>query len=405
MPGQPRIRPTTVTVDLARLRANFATLTKRGGGKPICGIVKADAYGHGAVVIARELERIGCAWLGVTLIEEGIALRSAGVTLPVLVLGGAFGHDGFDALVEHDLTPVIWTIEHLRDLARAAHGRDIAYHFKVDTGMSRLGAQASESQAFLRYAAAHPNLVLDGFMSHFASADIVGDAKNDAQIARFVSALNDIRDQGFDPTWIHIANTPSLLTGVHGTIDTLLRPGGGLYGLDTRDRHATDTPLTPVLRWTTKPVHVKSIAAGVSVSYGGHWVAQRDSLVATLPVGYADGYPRAMTAKAHTLIKGERAPVIGNICMDLCVIDVTDIPGVTTDDEVVLIGDQGGARITADDLASWAGTISYEITCGIGPRVPRRYVGALETVVRSDDIHEPESSTPLVLRSKKSTGL
>jgi alanine racemase len=242
-------------------------------------------------------------------------------------------------------------------------------------------------------------------MSHFASADVVGDAKNDAQVASFISALKDVRDSGFNPRWVHIANTPALLSGVHGSVHTLLRPGGGLYGLDTRDRHPNDTPLAPVLRWTTKPVHVKHLAKGTQVSYGARWTAQRDSIVATLPVGYADGYPRIMTAKAHTLVKGKKAPVIGTICMDLCLIDVTDIPGVAADDEVVLIGEQGAARITADDLASWAGTISYEITCGIGLRVPRRYVGASEAIVTSDDTHESESSTPLVLRSHEASVL
>ena len=145
MSAQPRIRPTAVTVDLAGVRTNFATLTTRGGGKPICAVVKADAYGHGAVVIARELERIGCSWLGVTLVEEGLVLRDAGIKLPILVLGGAY--DGFEALVDNALTPVIWTTEHLRDLAAAAHGTTVAYHFKIDTGMARLGARASELQA------------------------------------------------------------------------------------------------------------------------------------------------------------------------------------------------------------------------------------------------------------------
>lgn len=399
MSGTTRIRPTAVTVDLAALRANFATLTRRGGGKPICAVVKADAYGHGATVIAKELEKIGCAWLAVTLVEEGMVLREAGVGLPILVLGGAFGEDGFAAVVDNDLTPVIWTTEHLDELAKAAAGRDFAYHFKVDTGMSRLGAKNGEVQTFLAHTQRYPHLVLDGFMSHFANADVVGDVKNATQIATYLSALKDVRDNGQNPSWIHIANTPSTLTGVHGNVHTLLRPGGGLYGLDTRDKHPNDVPLKPVLTWTTKPVHVKRIALGASVSYGARWTARRDSVIATLPVGYADGYPRIMTAKAHTLVKGRIAPVVGTICMDLCLIDVTDIPDVTTHDEVVLIGAQDQARITADDLAGWAGTISYEITCGIGPRVPRRYASAQEAVVTTDDTSDSDASTPLVLRS------
>ncbi len=370
------IRPTAVTVDLQALRANVATLQRRGGGHPLCAVVKADAYGHGALAVARELELGGCAFLGVTLVEEGVALRDGGVRAPILVLGGAFGSQGFAAVVEHHLTPVIWRVDHLADLTAAARGTSVAYHLKVDTGMARLGAQVDELATFLAAARATPQLKLDGFMSHFASADIVGDAKNLEQVASYTSAIAKVRQSGFSPRWLHVANTPALLTGVHGDGHTLLRPGGGLYGLDTRDRHVGDDPLQAILRWTTRPIHVKHIPAGTSVSYGARWTAKRDSVVATLPVGYADGYPRIMTGKAKVLVKGELAPVVGTICMDLCLADVTDVPGVSTEDEVVLIGQQGNRRITAEDLAANAGTIAYEITCGIGPRVPRRYVGS-----------------------------
>lgn len=370
MPGA--IRPTVVTVDLEALRRNVAVLQKRGGGLPICGVVKADAYGHGAVTIAHEL--IGrVPMLAVTLVEEGLQLREAGIQLPILVLGGAFGDDtGFDTIVRHALTPVVWHRGQLEKLARAARGSDVNYHFKLDTGMARLGT--THIAEFLTEARKHPGLVLDGLMSHFANADIVGDAKNEEQIALFESGWDQVKQAGFHPQWRHIANTPSILTGAHGNAHTLVRPGGGLYGLDTRN-HRDETQLESVLTWSTKPVYVKAVTAGTTVSYGARWVAQRDSIVATLPVGYADGYPRALTAKAHTLIRGQRAPIIGTICMDMCLIDVTDIPNVSTEDEVVLIGRQGDDRITSDDLAGWAGTISYEITCGIGPRVPRRYVG------------------------------
>lgn len=379
MPGA--IRPTVVTVDLEALRRNVAVLRARGGGLPICGVVKADAYGHGAIAVANELARLGVPMLAVTLVEEGIQLREAGLELPILVLGGAFGDDtGFETIVRNRLTPVVWHRGQLEKLARAAQVRDVNYHFKIDTGMARLGTK--NIAEFLSEAKRHPSLNLDGLMSHFANADIVGDAMNEEQIARFDAGYEQVKQAGFAPQWRHIANTPSVLTGVHGDTHTLLRPGGGLYGLDTRNRR-DETRLESVLTWSTKPVYVKAVAAGTTVSYGARWKAQRDSVVATLPVGYADGYPRALTAKAHALIKGQRAPVIGTICMDMCLIDVTDIPQVSTDDEVVLIGRQGEDRITSDDLAGWAGTISYEITCGIGPRVPRRYVGMSETVRES----------------------
>ncbi len=389
------IRPTAVTVDLQALRTNVTTLQRRGGGHPLCAVVKADAYGHGAVAVARELELVGSAFLGVTLVEEGVALRDAGIRAPILVLGGAFGSQGFAAVVEHSLTPVIWRVDHLADLVAAARGSAIAYHLKVDTGMARLGAQTDELADFLTAAKATPQAKLDGFMSHFASADVVGDPKNLEQVASYTSAIAQVRQHGFSPRWLHFANTPSLLTGVHGGAHTLLRPGGGLYGLDTRDKHVGDDPLTPILRWSTKPIHVKHVPAGTSVSYGARWTAKRDSIIATLPVGYADGYPRIMTGKAKVLVKGELAPVVGTICMDLCLADVTDIPGVSADDEVVLIGEQGKRRLTADDLASWAGTISYEITCGIGPRVPRRYVGLTATTTSPGTSTSGTSTTPV----------
>ncbi len=399
------IRPTAVTVDLQALRANVAALQRRGGGHPLCAVVKADAYGHGAIAVARELELIGCAFLGVTLVEEGVALRDAGMRAPILVLGGAFGSHGFAAVVDHGLTPVIWRSEHLGELAAAARGSPVSYHFKVDTGMARLGAKPSELEAFLAAAKTFPNLKLDGVMSHFANADVVGDAKNLEQITEYQSAIAQIRRHGSSPRWLHFANTPALLTGVHGDAHTLLRPGGGLYGLDTRDQHAGDDPLTPILRWVTRPIHVKHVPAGTSVSYGARWTAQRDSIIATLPVGYADGYPRIMTGKAKVLVKGELAPVVGTICMDLCLADVTDVPGVSLEDEVVLIGAQGERKLTADDLAGWAQTISYEITCGIGPRVPRRYVGLSEATtltgtVTGGSVTPPVRTKPLAAHGR-----
>jgi alanine racemase len=375
------------------LRTNAETLQRRGGGHPLCAVVKADAYGHGAIAVARELELTSAAFLGVTLFEEGVALRDAGIRAPILVLGGAFGSQGFAAVVEHGLTPVIWRVDHLAELAAAARGSAIAYHLKVDTGMSRLGAQADELESFLAAASATPQLRLDGFMSHFASADVVDDPKNLEQVASYTSAIAQIRRHGLSPRWLHFANTPALLTGVHGGVHTLLRPGGGLYGLDTRDKRTGDDPLVPILRWATKRIRVKHVPAGTSVSYGARWTAKRDSIVATLPVGYADGYPRIMTSKAKVLVKGELAPVVGTICMDLCLADVTDIPGVWADDEVVLIGAQGNRRLTADDLASWAGTISYEITCGIGPRVPRRYISSNATTTSTSTSSASQAAT------------
>jgi alanine racemase len=386
---------THARIHLGNVRDNLRAIRAAvGPSRKVLIAVKANGYGHGAVEVSRMAEATGTAeWLGVATVPEGVQLREAGLRLPILKLGPTFPWE-MRAAVEAGVTLAVCSsveADAAAEAARAA-GRPASVHLKVDTGMSRLGAQADELATFLAAAKTTPQLELDGFMSHFASADVVGDPKNLEQVADYESAIAKVRRQGFSPRWLHFANTPALLTGVHGDAHTLLRPGGGLYGLDTRDQHAGDDPLAPILRWTTKPIHVKHVPAGTSVSYGARWAAKRDSIVATLPVGYADGYPRIMTAKANVLVKGELAPIAGTICMDLCLADVTDIPGVSSDDEVVLIGEQGGRRLTADDLARWAGTISYEITCGIGPRVPRRYVGLSEAVSSAGTSSSPPAA-------------
>ncbi|MBT6179114.1 MAG: alanine racemase [Deltaproteobacteria bacterium] len=366
-------RPTQVAVDLQALRQNAAAIAKLHPDVQLCAVVKADAYGHGSVEIARTLADAGVAWLAVALVEEGIRLREAGIDLPILVLG-ALVNEAAEALVKFKLIPTVFEVEQLEALSKAAGSSSLKLHLKVDTGMSRLGVQPEQLGAFLQELKNHPNLVLDGVMTHLQNADLEDTPRNQAQIEAFENALSQVKSAGFSPQHRHLSNSAATLT-LENTSQNLLRPGLVMYGLSPMQTNVPKA-LTPLMRWTTRPLQIKEIAAGERVSYGGHFVAKRATKIAVLPVGYADGYRRSFEGKADVLIQGRRAPIVGSICMDLCMVDVTDFENITQQDEVVLMGSQGTECITTYDLAQWAGTIAYEITCGISDRVPRQYTGA-----------------------------
>ncbi|MEO1172018.1 MAG: alanine racemase [Myxococcota bacterium] len=367
------IRPTRVEIDLDAIAHNLRVVREAASGRKLCCVIKADGYGHGGVPIAKTLARSGVDWLAVALIEEGVELRAAGVTVPILVLGGAL-EGGYRALFEHQLTPVIFHDAHLRGLARAAGGRQIAVHLKVDTGMARLGVSLTELGALLTRIKNEPAVRLDGVMTHFANADEQDIETNQRQTDLFRSALQKIRSTGFTPAHVHASNSAATQT-FDDELGTMVRPGLMLFGVEPI--RSDSSTLQPVLKWVTSPVQVKSIPAGTAVSYGGRWVAKRQSTIATLPVGYADGYPRALSNRADVLVNGARAPVVGSVCMDMCMVDVTDCGPVSVGDEVVLLGAQGPDVIDADELADHAETLAYEILTGVQKRVPRVYRGAL----------------------------
>ncbi len=370
--GSP-IRPTLATIDLDALAWNFRQL-KAYARAEVLAVVKADAYGHGAVPCARRLEREGAGFLGVALTEEGLELRGAGVETPILVLGGAYG-DRFDLLVGHDLTPVVFRPEHLEGLAAAARalGREAVAHLKLDTGMGRIGVQPEDLPAFLDAAKSH-GVVLEGLATHFANADLADSALTARQVERATAAATLMRERGLGPRWLHLANSAATVAkpDAHGS---LVRPGIMLYGEMPSPRFSGEISLRPVLRWTTAITHLKTVPEGTPISYGSRWTAPRPSVIATLPVGYADGYPRALTNTGEVLVGGRRTKIVGSVCMDQMMVDVTEVPGAAVGDEVVLLGCQGGENIGAGELAAHTGTIHYEIFCGIGPRVPRRFVG------------------------------
>lgn len=371
-------RPTWAEINLDHLAHNFRLIKQRlGPGVAVMHAAKADAYGHGAVHCASRLEREGVDWFGVALPEEGMVLRDAGIMRPILCLGG-FWEGQEDALLVHRLTPVIYRLDMLERFNDAArrHDQMADYHLKIDTGMGRLGVPHGEVETFLNRAAAFTNVRLDGAMTHFASADLPDkDDFTRQQIARFDAALAQIAARGHRLTWIHEANSAAALAYPQAR-GNLVRPGGVLYGL-WRDVVNPQTPVfdwQPVLSLRTRIIHLKTVAAGTPLGYGCTFTTWRESRIATLAIGYEDGIPRALSNRGRVLVHGDFASVVGRISMDLTIIDVTDIPAATLNDEVTVIGRQGANRIGAEEIAAQVGTISYEITCGISERVPRRVV-------------------------------
>jgi alanine racemase len=369
------IRPTRVEIDISALLHNLGVVRALAPQVEVLAVVKANAYGHGAVATAQALEKAGVRFLGVALVEEGVELRNAGVKAPILVLGGSY-EGGYDAIVSHGLTPTVFRAEHLHRLSEAAsrQGRTVEAHLKVDTGMGRIGIQPGELDAFLETWRTVPNVRLEGLLSHFANADLADRSMTDAQVKQYLAVARALDAAGFTPRFRHLSNSAGVLTLPEvrdGLGLNLVRPGLMIYGLVPAPGIAGADRLKPVLTWKTAVIHVKEVPVGTPISYGGTWVAKRPSVIATLPVGYADGYSRRYSSRADVLVRGQRAKVAGRVCMDMCMVDVTDVPGVGVGDEVVLLGTQGEGAVWAEELAGLSDTISYEVLCGIGARVPR----------------------------------
>ncbi|MGI6235981.1 MAG: alanine racemase [Candidatus Excrementavichristensenella sp.] len=363
-------RPTRMEVSCGQLRNNFRAILRYLDGRArMMAVVKADAYGHGAVMTARIALQEGADHLAVALVEEGIELRHAGIRAPILVLGGA-SPEGIPAALDNDLTLALYDRELLDLLQAHAAGKDTfaKVHLKIDTGMNRVGLLPGEPlQAMLKALESCPNVRLDGVFTHFCAAD--SDAGFTAlQNQRFLEALDMVRAAGHDPI-AHAAASAAML-GDSALWHDMVRPGIVQYGCQG---DALLPEVKPAQRLVTRPMRLMWIEPGDTVGYGRTFTAKRPTLVATLPIGYGDGYPRLLSNKACALVHGRRVPVIGRVCMDLMMIDVSDVPGVALRDEVVLMGEQGSERITPDELAGLAGTIPYEIILGFSARVPRVY--------------------------------
>ncbi|HVI71795.1 MAG TPA: alanine racemase [Pyrinomonadaceae bacterium] len=375
--NQPR-RPTWAEIDLDNLASNFKKVRERvSPAARVMAIVKANAYGHGAVECVRRLAKEGADWFGVALPEEAVELRAAGISQPVLCLGGYW--PGQAALcVQQRLTPVVYRVDMIEALNRAAANAGVVadVHVKVDTGMGRLGVRFDHLSEFIVALEPFRNVRIDGLMSHLAAADDAScQPLTRDQIQRFDDAVGLFRDHGYRPTHLHLANSAGVF-GHRESWGNMVRPGGVLYGLwrDVLPPSVSHDELLPVMSLYSRISLLKWVPPGDTIGYGCTFEASRKSLIATLPIGYHDGYMRGLSNRAHVIVRGMYAPVVGRVSMDLTLIDVTNVPGVEIDDQVMLLGSQTPElKVTAEDLARIVGTLSYEVTCGVSERVPRVY--------------------------------
>lgn len=362
-------RPTFAAIDATALRHNFKRVRAAlPATTAILAVVKADGYGHGATLVARCLEAAGADWLGVATVAEALEIRAAGARTPILILTGASAGD-VPALLEHHLSVAVLHRDMARDLASALGGRRLAVHIKVDTGMGRLGVLPVDVPALVDELQRAGCFDIEGVFSHFANADGVTRDYSDYQMRGFGQALDALAAAGVRPRWTHIANSAATLSRPDTHL-SLVRPGIALYGIAPASMPAA-VDLRPAMHLVTRIVQLKRVPSEFPVSYGQTFITRRPSLLAVLPIGYADGYARALSNRAAVLVRGRRAPVVGAVCMDLTMVDVTDVEGVQLGDEVVLWGRQNGAEISVAEVAGWQDSISYEVLTRLGKRVPR----------------------------------
>lgn len=386
-------RPTLAEISLPSLRHNFELI--RDFVAPhasVCAVVKCDAYGHGAAECSRILEQSGAKWFGVTCADEGIALRRAGISGRVLLMSGMWRGEA-EGIVEHDLTPAVWSEEQVKALSQAAEkiGRkSFPVHVEVDTGMARQGVLPENLPAVLAAIQRAKSLRLEGVHSHLASSEIVDAPDAVRQIATYRQVLQKIASTGLHPECFHLANSAAVITqettwreaGEGNARLNLVRPGISLYGyflpflsISGQPHKLRELPVQPVLAWKTRIIDLRRVDAGQAVGYNASYVTKAPATIATLAVGYGDGLNRRLSSCGRVLVRGDFAEIVGKVSMDVTTIDITRIPGAEIGDEVVLIGEQGNHRITAWEMARKIETIPYEILCAIGKRVPRRYFG------------------------------
>jgi alanine racemase len=370
-------RPTVATIHLSAVRANFAEAERRADGSAVIAVVKADAYGHGAAPVARALVDAGCRRFAVFNVSEGVALRDAGIGLPILVLGGVHTPSEAEEAVARSLTPVVHHAGHVQWLSAVARNRGgvVAVHVEVDSGMRRMGVPAGDALGLLEAIHAGELLALEGVHSHFACADEADPAPSVEQVAVFRKVLAAARAGGIAPEFVHMANSAALIAGarVCGALTeaNAVRPGLMLYGVHPGEHH--NASLEPAMTLRSCVVNLRSVRSGESVGYAASYRPRRDTTVATVPVGYADGIPVALGNRGSVLIAGALHPMVGRVSMDLITVDIGDA-SVRIGDEVILFGpDEGGAVLPVEAVAAEAGTIPYELLVRVGPRVPRQY--------------------------------
>jgi alanine racemase len=368
-------RPTRAEIDLGAFQSNLRLAAFLGGDRrEVMAVVKADAYGHGAVPLAGAALRAGASILGVATLEEACRLRVAGIEAPICILSEVLPGAAAE-VVALRCTQVLYTLELAEALERAAAfaGTRVPIHLKIDTGMGRVGIPPSAAVDLSARLRKMPHLLLEGVLSHLAEADIPDRDTTLRQLGEFSSLCRRLEKDCPELRYRHIANSALLLSG--SATGDITRPGIMLYGSPPAPGFPGTEGLRPVMRFLTGLAFLKKVPPGTPLSYGGTHVTRRESLIATLPVGYADGYARRLSNRVNVLVGGRRVPQVGTICMDMCLVDVTDVPGAAVGDEAVLIGKQGEEEITVGELAELLDTITYEITCAVSDRVPRVHLG------------------------------
>lgn len=382
-------RPTWAEVSLATLRQNFRTVQKHvGANVTVCAVVKADAYGHGAIDCSHALESEGARWLGVTSLDEAIPLREAGIQANILLMTG-FWRGEENEIVRLRLAPTVWESWQIESLETAAAGLGVSrhpVHLKVDTGMGRLGVSLEKLPSVLAVIQSSPHLALDGLSTHLASSQIMDAPSVGEQVQRFEAALGMAHEARLEPNVVHVANTGAVIsrreTWAKKSGNSMVRPGIALYGYYLPFQRAgrevsgqtLRLPVKPILTWKTRILSLRDVAANQPLGYNGTYVAKAAARIAVLPVGYADGYNRQLSNRGRVIVREHYAPIVGSISMDLTLVDVTGIPGVSVGDEVILLGNSDGLSVDALEHARLANSSPYEILCNISKRVPRRYV-------------------------------
>lgn len=376
-------RPTWAEVSLRTLRENYRIIRDYvGQGVTVCAVVKAYAYGHGAVECAKALQEEGATWLGVTSLDEAIPLREEGIDTRILLMTG-FWRGEEEEVVRLGLAPTLWEVAHVDLMQKAAARVGVGQHpvhLKIDTGMGRLGATVEELPQVLQALRSASHLKLEGVATHIASSEVLDAPSVAEQLKNFEAARRMLREFGFNPAHVHAANTSALISH-HESWNTMVRPGLALYGYHLPFERAgrvvsgrgLKLPVKPVLTWKTRIFSLRDMKAGQALGYGGTYVTKAPSRIAVLPVGYADGLNRGLSAGGRVIVRESYAPIVGRISMDLTLVDVTGIPDIEVGDEVVLLGSSDGLNVDAREHAELANTIPYEILCAISKRVPRRY--------------------------------
>ncbi|MEO8874251.1 MAG: alanine racemase [Polyangiaceae bacterium] len=372
------VRPTRAEVNLAALRHNLRIVQKHAEGQKVWAVLKADGYGHGSPAVARTLERAGADGFCVALLEEGVELREAGITAPILVMGGYYGSATAELLARR-LTPVVYDWSQIEAFSRlvqsGATPGPVGVHLKIDTGMARLGVRLSELGGFATKLAATKEINVVGLMTHLADADAATHDDLREQMRKFEIATAEIARVGLRPAVRHAANSAAVLRK-EARLDAV-RPGVAIFGVSPVALDSAAGELHLAMRVRTEIAALRTVESGEKIGYGGIWKASRTSVIATIPMGYADGLSRALSNRGHVLVRGKRAPIVGAISMDMAMIDVTDLPGVSVRDEAVVLGAQDGVlgkdAISAEEVAAHAGTIPWEVLTSISRRVPRFY--------------------------------